>query len=279
MQATMQAPDLQDQLQPPLQPPPNFSPFFTLIHDPSTSSTIHPSRVHYLFSDDDASDLLTNACIRSLAPHHPTNPPADYSQPPSLASSKHLVNSTTSSSSSSRQASRAHKSEKSKSKRNVGTAGGGEREERVLIIDMNDTGDAVLSATSLSPEWQIVNAEIRNAPTWDGGDERKGEEEDGEGRKLMLRVEGVGVGAEEKERDGVEGSEGGGAGLGEEEMLAIMESFDRKMAVLRKIVGRDVGLVDEEREEAPEEAPEEAKGDDKDGHIEGPKEGDERVED
>ncbi|RFU27406.1 hypothetical protein B7463_g8944, partial [Scytalidium lignicola] len=281
----MQAHDPQDQPPPPppQQQPPNFSPFFTLIHDPSTTSTIHPSRVHYLFSDDDASDLLTSACIRSLNPYHP--PPSslvpDSSQPPSLASSKHLASSTNSSSSSSRKVSRG---QQHKSKKTTGAGAGGEREERVLIVDMNEAGDGVVSATSLSPEWQIVNAEVRNAPTWGGGDENSAEgEEEGEARKLMLRVEGVGVGAEE-------GVEGGGVGwrrgekerekegeegaIGEEEMLAIMESFDRKMAVLRKIVGQDVGLVGEaigeerEQEQGQELIEENEKEERGDGKVE-----------
>lgn len=252
----MEGPDPQEQ-QPTLpQQPPNFSPFFTLIHDPSTGSTIHPSRVHYLFADDDASDLLTSACIRSLS-HPVAVPPTAESPPPSVASSKHLASSTTSSSSSTRRVSRTHKTEKGKSKKASGAAG--EREERVLIIDMNETGDGVVSAASLSSEWQVVNAEVCNAPTF-GGSEQSGDEDDNEAKKLMLRVEGVGVGAEEGVHIGASGwrrgdrEKEGDEGPGEDEMLAIMESFDRKMAILRKIVGQDIGLTAEEVGEGQEPA-------------------------
>src|SRR6185437_2504864 len=67
-------------------PRPNFTPFFTLINDISPSAdggkgetnTIHPSRVCYLFSDDDTNSL-SDALIRCLPP-----PPPEVSPPQGL---------------------------------------------------------------------------------------------------------------------------------------------------------------------------------------------------
>ncbi|KAG5974066.1 hypothetical protein E4U55_000127 [Claviceps digitariae] len=44
---------------PPPPPPPPLEPFFTLVTNTTTASTIHP-RVQYLFSDDDLSALVAN---------------------------------------------------------------------------------------------------------------------------------------------------------------------------------------------------------------------------
>jgi hypothetical protein len=118
----------------------------------------------------------------------------------------------------------------------------GKREERAVIVDINETGDGVVRASSLRASWQIINTEISNAPTISnnntGGD---GGVEEGE-RALMLKIEGIGLGdssLEEEFRDIGEKRKGKGAGensvMGEEEMLALLEGFDRKMSVLRKI--------------------------------------------
>lgn len=70
----------------------------------------------------------------------------------------------------------------------------------------------------------------------EGGDREGG----GGGGGLMLRIEGVGM-------DGKSGDDGLGIGimrgsasaavLSEEEMQSLLEGFDRKMGMLRKIVG------------------------------------------
>ncbi|KAK2803516.1 hypothetical protein FQN50_006951 [Emmonsiellopsis sp. PD_5] len=51
-------------------PHPPFRPFFTLIQDTNTSEYHHPT-VHYIFSDDDT-DLITDAALRALE----TQPPS-----------------------------------------------------------------------------------------------------------------------------------------------------------------------------------------------------------
>ena len=71
----------------------------------------------------------------------------------------------------------------------------------------------MVKAQSLSHEWQVTNAEIGPAPTWEG--------EGGDGG-LMLRVEGVECARE---------SEGQEKGLEE-----LVEEWERRMEQLRGIV-------------------------------------------
>jgi hypothetical protein len=197
---------------------PNFAPFFTLVNDLGPAGGVgtgsgegkmaHPARVHYIFEGDEENGLLTDALVRCI----------DQQAGPG---------------------------------RNEGKgAAGRDREERVIIIDVNETGDAVRSVWSANPRWAVLSAEIGNAPTWEG--EENTEEGEGRGRGLMLRIEGlsaasdgdvedVGKGKRESEgsRDGTGSLMGSGMGsgiIGEEEMQGLLESFDRKMAVLRRIV-------------------------------------------
>lgn len=139
----------------------------------------------------------------------------------------------------------------------------------MLIVDVNEAGDGVVSASSLSANWQVLSASLSNAPTWDGADPSSGDvDEDGNtDRGLMLRIEGVGIEAGEEEGLGL------GEGMGEEEMQRLLEGFDRKMGVLRKIVAAGEGMVggilrekgkergQEVKEEVKEEAKEEVRED------------------
>lgn len=218
---------------------PDFTPFFTLVNDVSFAgagaegkdekSTHHPARVHYIFEDDEDSEVLTAALVRSMETHvPPTTRPEE-----------------------------AVELERSRPREAT-------REERVIIVDVNAAGDAVTKVVSLSPSWAVLSAEIGKAPTWDGGDEGEGGNAAVGG--LMLRIEGTGIGhtehggglggsssgskgkGKEVEREGGAGSgEGLGLGLGlgsgverggigDEEMQALLEGFDRKMGVLRRIV-------------------------------------------
>jgi hypothetical protein len=193
--------------------------------------TVHPRNIHYIFSDDDTSDLLTNSLIHSL---HPVPP----SSPSSPGASRELSSSQRESSSSSSATFRnplkgKDKKEKTKTERK-------EREERVIIVDINETGDGVKSVSSLSKDWQVLSASISSAPTFDFSPPPSSQDQDPQNqnvqeRGLMLRIEGVGVSAlstdlpqEEEKRDS--------AVLGEEEMSLLLEGFDRKMGVLRRII-------------------------------------------
>ena len=100
-----------------------------------------------------------------------------------------------------------------------------------MVVEMGPGGDTVLSAASMSESWQIVEASVENAPTWEG----TGDEEGG----LMLRIEGVGAHGEIEEGVGlgIADAERKKSGEGDdEEMQKLMESFDRKMAMLRRVV-------------------------------------------
>ena len=129
--------------------------------------------------------------------------------------------------------------------------------ERVLIIDLDDTGSRVTRAASLSPDWQVLSADVGGAPTLRDGDGGGG---------VMLRIEGVGVGAgkgkgkaqEKREMSGAGGEWGRGKrGAGEEgdeedrqeeeeevvdidieseRMRALIVEFERRMDVLRRVV-------------------------------------------
>ena len=222
-------------------PRPNFNPFFTLINDSSTQSTHHPSRIHYIFSDDDESEVLTAACVRSL--HNQIEEDVEAMG----GSGEGVRESGTSSSSSA-----TFKKGSNRKDEAVKVKAAVKREERVIIVDINDTGDGIVSSSSLSASWQVVHTEIANAPTLNNDSTAETDGGDGE-RGLMLRIEGMGIGASGEEM-GDSGMKGKGKGvgesgvMGEEEMQALLEGFDRKMAVLRKIVAAGEGWDEARRE-------------------------------
>src|SRR4051812_7798248 len=112
----------------------------------------------------------------------------------------------------------------------------------MIIIDINNSGDGIISASSLSPHWQILSTTLSSAPTFSEQNEQAGDEEGGE-RGLMLRIEGLGIDTGEEEGLGIVDKKGGSAVLGEEEIQSLLEGFDRKMGVLRKIVGEGWGGI------------------------------------
>lgn len=79
-----------------------------------------------------------------------------------------------------------------------------------------------------------MHAAIENAPNLD---QDKGSEEGKGGGGLMLKVEGIGGDAINGDFErGLELGREGERGMGEDEMRELMEGFDRKMGMLRKIV-------------------------------------------
>lgn len=100
-----------------------------------------------------------------------------------------------------------------------------------MVVELGEDGDTVLSAASMSESWQVVGASMENAPTWEGTS--------GEEAGLMLRIEGVGSkgGMEEGIGLGIADVERRKSGeVDEEEMQKLMEDFDRKMVMLRRVV-------------------------------------------
>ena len=116
-------------------------------------------------------------------------------------------------------------------------------------MDVNESGDGITQISSLSSSWQILSAEISSAPTWDNpaSDPAASISQQDE-KGLMLRIEGLGINSEkeggvglgvgtgEGRKDGMAAS--GMGEIGDEEMQVLLEGFDRKMGVLRKIVGQ-----------------------------------------
>jgi hypothetical protein len=175
-----------------LAPAAPFQPFFTLVHDADTDETHHPRRVHYIFSDDEASAALSTACADALA------------------SSRGGDGSNASS--------------------GDGTSGSGADHDsaRVLLVDVDAAGTRVLRAHALTPAWQVVDAVLAAAPTWEAGggaarDERQG---------MMLRIEGV---AAERRQAGPVAQ--GALGVGEIDVL--MAAYRACQASLGRVVGRE----------------------------------------
>ncbi|KAG4439952.1 hypothetical protein IFR05_004578 [Cadophora sp. M221] len=267
---------------------PPFTPFFTLVNDLSggEQSTHHPSQVHYIFADDDVSEVLTGALLRAMDGDPDRAPDGDGEEGEVEVGDEEEGEgegeTSSGSSATFRRDGTRVRSERSRARlklrqrdkqRGAGATG---REERVVIVDVNESGDAVTGVSSLSPSWQVISAEIGKAPTWDkdGAESEGGRGELAGG--LMLRIEGVGLDCGEpagagvgvglgvgvgvgvsgkgkgKEREGDAGSanaNASGSGMGEEEMQALMEGFDRKMGMLRRIVqrGSRESLVDGEK--------------------------------
>ncbi|KAE8447061.1 hypothetical protein EG329_011196 [Mollisiaceae sp. DMI_Dod_QoI] len=260
-------------------PRPAFAPFFTLVNDvkekEGETGTYHPSRIHYLFSDDDASELLSSALLRTLEQQaHPQSHSlsqhqfAGQDQERSLEAVRTAESTTTSSGSSSifkthnnKQGKRTstpgdkekHSTRKEKvPEREKEKVPEREREERIVIVDINDTGESIKSVSSLSKDWQVLGASIDNAPTWDGAADGEDTSRNAAGG-LMLRIEGVSIDASSttdfptsqrlkgKVTEAKEPLEESGT-IGEEEMQGLLEGFDRKMAVLRRVVGQQKEL-------------------------------------
>ncbi|CAD6447664.1 bbb4e9e1-b153-4d01-aac4-26afe03c7239 [Sclerotinia trifoliorum] len=229
----------QDELsQMPASQPSSFAPFFTLISDstvlgddkdgnPKTPTTHHPSRIYYIFSDDQDSEDLKDACLRCL----PDVSNSSNSNSLTNKDSGELRTANTSS----RPGLSIRRSKDGKAKL---------REERVIIIDMNETGDRVVRAQSLSDKWQVMGCEIGKAPIWESAGEEGGENKEKEGG-LMLRIDGVGIPILKEDKDLSRSREKGRGNQkdddnGETEELdmdKILEGFDKQMNVLRTVIG------------------------------------------
>lgn len=227
-------------IQPPPPGPPDFAPFFVLVDDPASKSTYHPHRVHYLFSDDEDTEVLTSALVRSLEGHGGRKAETNRDGAREPSADEDDASSSQETSSSGARDSYKRKKERGKGKRReTRRARHKERDERVLVVDVNEKGDGITSVSSLCDRWQVLNASIESAPTFDAQDDHGGTGDMDRG--LMLRIEGLGVESLSYEDEKGKGSGIGSAmPLGEEDMRELLEGFDRKMEVLRKLVGDKV---------------------------------------
>ncbi|MCJ1379924.1 hypothetical protein MMC17_003027 [Xylographa soralifera] len=146
---------------------------FFTLIEDAHSPTTHHPTVHYIFSDDD-SDLLTNTLLHI----HDSQAPNTQSRGTST----------------SRRADQ-------------------ETKERYVLLNLAASGTAVESVYSLTGDWQVLSAEIGQAPTLEGGGAEGG---------LMLRIKGT----EGPKAEGIEG-------LGLE---GLVETFGRRMGELRRVV-------------------------------------------
>jgi hypothetical protein len=138
-----------------LLPPPNFQSLFTVITDPQTRETYHPS-IYYVFSDDaenerEGNDVATVAALRAL------DQTAQRAQ---------------------QQYGQDQRSEED------------DLDERYIIVDLEPVPDAggttlkIKNASSLSPSWAVSSTTLRPAPTFQ-------EETEEDADSLMLQIEGI----------------------------------------------------------------------------------------
>lgn len=173
-----------------LLPPPNFRPFFTVVDDSTTGEHYHPF-VHYVFADDDPV-IVTAAAMRSLGlddtKYLPQPEHEDRAQDEEIVDGEHQESLV----------------ESPLPPPLPGT------KERFLIVDVAADGQTVVDAQSMSPDWQITNASMRIAPSFDESSPDLG---------YMLQLEGVevpkkskgkakGKPGESKLRDAQESSQG-----------------------------------------------------------------------
>ncbi|KAI3390316.1 hypothetical protein diail_10126 [Diaporthe ilicicola] len=217
----------EEQLQ---RPQPPFQPLFTLVTDAATRATHHP-QVHYIFSDDDP-DILTAA----LARHgHQPSPDASANQAPPPHAPPN---------------------------------------ERAIVLDLvpkttDNHQSTTLSApgydvawvSSLSSSWAVVNAKTSAMTEESSNNANTLDSESSARQRLILRIEGVGDNAVSStnaalqtpstrtrkrsmdERDlrmSASSPSGAAQDKAKEDYAAIVDEFDKRMSVLRKVV--DAGL-------------------------------------
>ncbi len=212
------------------QRPRPFQPLFTLVSDNTatraTPQTHHPT-VHYVFSDDDPDEL-----VQALAAHREALPSAPTSH--------------------------------------GGSRGG--VAERAILLDLvaradGEPGYEVAWASSLSGDWAVTGASVARIDGAEADAAHAGSDGGGTGA-LMLRIEGLSIensatpggGKTPSPNDGeLHSSDGSGANRDPtDEYAALVDEFEKRMGVLKKVVG-----VSEERQRkiAEAEALEEQEGD------------------
>jgi len=225
-------------------PRPPFQPFFTLISDAGTSATYHPREINYLFSDDDH-EVLTSTLLSTLSS--------------SSTAASEITQKNTTKSKRSNKKTRPNRTGKGKGREKESTGSsqasnmqsgeqsglGSGQEQRVLLLDLDDSGMEIKKACSLSPNWQILETSLRAAPTWEGTG-------DGDDAGMMLRIEGTDGGfersqdqkkmdkgkgiADSNERESVGTVVDERSGMAEVDFQALMVEFDDRMKLLRTVV-------------------------------------------
>lgn len=154
-----------------LLPPPNFRPFFTLVEDSTSAEHYHPY-VHYVFVDDDPV-IVTAASMRGMGLD-------DTKYLPQNAQDGHEEDQD--------QTGEEGEDRDSPVESPLPPPIPGVREQ-YLIVDVGADGRTIVDAQSLSSSWQIMNASVRIAPSFDESSPDQG---------FMLRIEGVEVPGKKK---------------------------------------------------------------------------------
>jgi hypothetical protein len=232
-------------------PAPNFKPFFTLIEDANSSDYHHPT-VHYIFSDDDA-ELMTEASLRVLetgqhnatsalpqqrndgeegldftdhqSPHHLEDDRPSLLPPPIPGVKERFIvldveQSTTAVGNPSSAPDALLAGTSAGTGTTVVSSSPAQRQQQ-----QQPFGYRIVSAHSLTPDWQVLDASLSPAPTFDTptGDQAS------VSNTLMLRIEGTTGYARDipvgKDREG------------QQTLEEMMEQFDKRMAELRRVIG------------------------------------------
>ncbi|RKF75840.1 putative anaphase promoting complex subunit protein [Golovinomyces cichoracearum] len=239
-----------DQNEPEQRPP--FAPFFTLIN--SGETTAHPRQVHYLFSDDDTSDTLIPAILQSLFGENHSH--ASLNRSTGLGdwnSEQALATGEKSSRKNPVTKFRQDTSARKKKDETDSKIEFSEPEERVIIVDLNSAGNCVTGVSSLSSKWQVLNAQIEDLPIWNGANDSQTHETNDLVGNVMLKIDGVahtdldtypftlepfaslGIGVDlPKEEGNILDTK---IDPEEEEMWSLLESFNQKMSIHRRIMG------------------------------------------
>ncbi|KAJ5974992.1 hypothetical protein N7481_008699 [Penicillium waksmanii] len=240
-------------------PNPPFQPFFTIIEDAHSSSVHHPT-VHYIFSDDDT-DIIKEAGFRSLEiqgitipaekkekdfeddPDSPTDPDPNEEDksilPPAIPGVRthYLLLDVEPFSAPTEQVTPDAKNI-STSPAGPGTVTSPISPPAANPAAVPHTQYRVTSAKSFSPTWQILNADLVPAPTFDSQDAN-----DGPSHGMMLNIRGTG-GVPKDPRSKEDGLE------------ALMGRFERHMSELQAVIDsakvEEVEEVGAENEQAVE---------------------------
>lgn len=210
-----------------LLPPPNFKPFFSVIEDATSGEHYHPY-VHYVFADDDPV-LVTAAAMRSLGldetQYLPQNTPdREEERDPQEGSD------------------RGNDSDQQLESPLPPPIPG--VKERYLIVDIAADGHSVVDAQSLSSEWQVTDANVRFAPSFD---------EESSDQAYMLRVEGVempsksksktaGEPGESKLKEAIEKAQGDPFNA----MDSLVQSVESGLEIAGKIMGKERTAAEED---------------------------------
>ncbi|KAJ5761608.1 hypothetical protein N7533_003647 [Penicillium manginii] len=221
-------------------PDPPFQPFFTIIEDAHSSAVHHPT-VHYIFSDDDT-DIIKEAGFRSLEIQGITIPaekkekefeddpdsPTDHDPneedksilPPALPGVRthYLLLDVEPFSAPADQVTPDAKNTFSTSPAGPGVITSPMSPSAANPAAVPPTQYRVTSAKSFSPTWQILNADLVPAPTFDSQDPN-----DGPSHGMMLNIRGTG-GVPKDPRSKEDGLE------------ALMGRFEKHMSELQAVI-------------------------------------------